>query len=92
MGKRIMTGIKWGSMLYLFLVVIDLMIELFQIDESGTVITLFGIKIISRITLHELNTTFLLDNRLLLSYAVTISLCLLVGYFWTRRGSKEPLK
>lgn len=88
MNKKLLNCFKWGNIAYLFLVSIDLLVELFQINESGTVVTLFGIKIISRITPSELNTTFLLQNRLIISYVVTMVIFLLAGYILNKRKSK----
>lgn len=92
MKKKLLNYFKWGNIVYLFLVIANLLIELFQIYESSTIVTLFGIKIITKITPNELNTTFLLDNRLLLSYSVTILLFLLIGYLLNRGKMKETKK
>ncbi|TWT12109.1 hypothetical protein [Streptococcus sp. sy004] len=90
MNKQLLHLIKRGSIFYLFLVVIDLLIELFQITKSGTIITLFGVKIISKITPNELNTTFLLHDRLLISYLVTMLAFLLGAYFVNKKKFSSP--
>lgn len=89
MNKKLLNYFKWGNITYLFLVAIDLLVELFQINESGTVLTLFGVKIISRITLSELNTTFLLHHRLIISYMVTMAVFLLAGYLLNKKKLRE---
>ena len=89
MNKKLLNYFKWGNITYLFLVAIDLLVELFQINESGTVLTLFGVKIISRITPSELNTTFLLQHRLIISYMVTMAVFLLAGYLLNKKKLRE---
>lgn len=82
MIKKLFNCFKWGNIVYIFLLVFNLLYELFQIQESGTVVTLFGIRIISDITPEQMWTTFQLDYRLLFSYLVVISLFLMIGYGW----------
>ena len=89
MNKKLLNYFKWGNITYLFLVAIALLVELFQINESGTVLTLFGVKIISRITPSELNTTFLLHHRLIISYMVTMAVFLLAGYLLNKKKLRE---
>lgn len=72
MIKNLLNAFKVGTIVYLFLVVINLIVELFAIKESGEVVTFFGIRIISKITPEELNTTFLWESRLLVTYILTI--------------------
>lgn len=72
MGKNLLNSFKIGTIVYLFLVIINLIVELFSIKESGEVVTFFGIRIISKITPEELNTTFLWESRLLVTYILTI--------------------
>ena len=83
MNKKLLNYFKWGNITYLFLVAIDLLVELFQINESGTVLTLFGVKIISRITPSELNTT------LIIFYMVTMAVFLLAGYLLNKKKLRE---
>lgn len=89
MARRILNDFKNGSITYLFLVAIDLMVELFQINTSGTVVTLFGVKIISEFTPHALTTTFLIHPRMIVSYMVTIAIFLLGSYFLRKRNLRE---
>ena len=45
-----------GSFLFIALLIVDFIIELFQINESGTVVTLLGIKILTHKTRKELSS------------------------------------
>lgn len=80
MTKKLFVCFKWANIVYIILLLLNLFYELFQIQESGTVLTLFGIKITNDITPNQMWTTFQLDFRLLLSYLVTICLFLFLGY------------
>lgn len=86
MKKQLLTYFKWGNISYLILLVIDLIVELFQITKSGTVVTLFGIRITSNITPDQLITTFYLDRRLILSYTIFIAcfLTMALGHLYIR--------
>lgn len=86
MKKQLLSYFKWGNISYLILLVIDLIVELFQITKSGTVVTLFGIRITSNITSRQLITTFYLDRRLILSYTIFIAcfLTMALGQLYIR--------
>ena len=58
-----------GSFLFIALLIVDFIIELFQINESGTVVTFLGIKIITHMTSKELTTS------ILFWYVITIIIC-----------------
>lgn len=61
-----------SSIFFIFLVVIDFIIELFQINESSTVVTLFGIKIITHMTSKELTTSLGVTSKLFFWYVIMI--------------------
>lgn len=89
MKKQLLTYFKWGNLTYLTLLVTDLIFELFQVTKSGTVVTLFGIRMISDITPNQLITTFYLDKRLILSYTILISCFLAIGAISYLQQSKK---
>lgn len=75
---------------FLVLFTLDLLVELFQINQSGKVITLFGVVIKSKFTNTELRQTFSLHYRMVLAFLVILFLNLI--YTWIihhRKISKE---
>ena len=70
-----------GSSIYLVAFMIDYIIELFSINSSGIKTTALGLKIITTMNEHSLNTTFSLTWGILISYLVFILFFMLAFYF-----------
>lgn len=66
-----------GTCIYLLLFLVDYVIELFQITQSGQKITLFGLKISTIMTNHSLNTNFTLTFKTLIMYLIFMLLWML---------------
>ena len=64
-----------GSFLFIALLIVDFITELFQINESGTVVTFLGIKIITHMTSKELTTSIGITIGILFWYVITIIIC-----------------
>ena len=61
-----------GSSIYLVVFMIDYIIELFSINSSVIKTTALGLKIITTMNEHSLNTTFSLTWGVLISYLIFI--------------------
>lgn len=59
-----------ATVIYIVIFLIDYVYELFQINESGTHITILGLKIVTKITPEELYTTFSLTWQVLITYII----------------------
>lgn len=81
---RYMKQISLASTCWLIIFILDFVIELFQVTKSGTKETVLGLKIITRMTPHELNTVFSLTFKTLISYLIFILIWLAVYYFIVR--------
>ena len=75
---------------YLVLFTLDFLIELFQINHSGKVITLFGVVIKSTFTDTELRQTFSLHYQML--FALLVILFLNLMYTWITHRRKISKK
>ena len=87
---EIFNSLKRTIISFLILFTLDLLIELFQISQSGKDITLFGVVIKSKFTNKELLQTFSLHYRMVLALLVVLFLNLI--YTWIihhRKISKE---
>ena len=73
-----------GSSIYLVAFIIDYIIELFSINSSGIKITALGLKIITNMNEHSLNTTFSLTWRVLISYLIFILFFMSAFYFFKK--------
>ena len=62
-----------GSSIYLVAFMIDYVAELFSINSSGIKTTALGLKIVTNMNEHSLNSTFSLTWRVLILYLVFIS-------------------
>ncbi|MCR1901388.1 hypothetical protein [Ligilactobacillus apodemi] len=77
-----------GSVIFLFLLAIDFSIELFQINESGTVVTLFGVKIVTIMTKQELSNSLTLTYTTLISYLLTLLVWSVIRFIISQRKEK----
>lgn len=73
-----------GSSIYLAAFMIDYIIELFSINSSGIKTTALGLKIITNMNEHSLNTTFSLTLGILISYFVFILFFMSAFYFFKK--------
>ncbi|GAA2966330.1 hypothetical protein [Ligilactobacillus murinus] len=90
MNKQLLTKcIINGSIFFLFVLALDFVIELFQINESGTVITLLGVKIITHMTSSELTTAIGLTPKVLVSYLTILSIWFGTTLIITNARSKK---
>ena len=79
LNKQLLTKyIINGSIFFLYVLGLDFVIELFQINESSTVVTLLGIKIITHMTSSELTTAIGLTPKVLISYLTILSIWLII--------------
>ncbi len=81
---RYMKQISIASICWLIVFVLDFVIELFQVTTSGTKETIFGLKIITKMTTHELNTVFSLTFKALIFYLIFILIWLIIYSFIVR--------
>ena len=70
-----------GSSIYLVVFMIDYIIELFSINSSGIKTTALGLKIITTMNEHSLNTNFSLTWEVLISYLIFILFFMFAFYF-----------
>lgn len=75
-----MKSLSIGTGIYLAIFLLDYIIELFQITQSGSKITLLGLKIETLMTKQSLNTNFSLTYRSVLSYILFISVWMILTY------------
>lgn len=70
------------SIAYIFLVVVETVVKLFQISRvnSSKVTTLLGITIDNKISNHEISTTFGLTSKLLLMYFIFLTVVYIIIY------------
>lgn len=73
-----------GSSIYLVVFMIDYIIELFSINSSGIKTTALGLKIITTMNGHSLNTTFSLTWGILISYLVFILFFMSAFHFFKK--------
>ncbi|MFT8813050.1 hypothetical protein [Oenococcus sp.] len=70
--KKYMKQLSIASSCWMLIFVLDYIIELFQIDESGVVTTLTGLRIETHITPDELNSLFSLTWQAVGLYALFV--------------------
>ena len=73
-----------GSSIYLVVFMIDYIIELFSINSSGIKTTALGLKIVTTMNEHSLNTTFSLTWEVLISYLIFILFFMFAFYFFKK--------
>ena len=73
-----------GSSIYLVAFMIDYIIELFSINSSGIKTTALGLKIVTTMNEHSLNTTFSLTWEVLISYLIFILFFMFAFYFFKK--------
>ncbi|NBK97224.1 MAG: hypothetical protein EOM50_04295 [Erysipelotrichia bacterium] len=76
----------YASLIWIVLFLFDYIYHLFQIEKSGVVTTLMGLKITTEMTISELNTQFSLTIQALLIYIIFIAIC--VALFTVARKKK----
>lgn len=81
---KYMKQISIASACWLIVFILDSVIELFQVTTSGTKETMFGLKIINKMTTHELNTVFSLTFKSLIFYLTFILIWLVIYSFIVR--------
>lgn len=82
-------NIGYGTITWLVIFVINYIYELFKINESGTIVTLTGLKITTLMTEKELYTEFSLTKQALVMYIGFIICWVIVCYFiYYRKKSK----
>ncbi len=67
---KIFKKISFATVIYFIVFLIDYVFELFQINESGTYLTILGLKIVTKMTPEELYTTFSLTWWVLITYII----------------------
>lgn len=87
--KKILDSFKWGTIVFLILTVLDLIFELFQINQSGKVVTLFGVVIESVFTSEKLEMIFSLNSRMFFAYLMTILIFLGVGFMFGKKTHRR---
>ncbi|MHA8042358.1 hypothetical protein ACWYYG_00070 (plasmid) [Staphylococcus xylosus] len=65
---------------WLILSLTDYLYELFQIDKSGTIVTLMGLRIESHITKDEINTYFSLTPQMIVSFLIILIILSLIFF------------
>lgn len=67
---RLFKKISLATVIYVVVFLIDYVIELFRITESGTHVTIMGLRIVTEMTPEELFTTFSLTWQVLITYII----------------------
>ena len=73
-----------GSSIYLVAFMIDYVAELFSINSFGIKTTVLGLKIVTNMNEHSLNTTFSLTWEVLISYLIFILFFMSAFYFFKK--------
>lgn len=81
--------IGYGTITWMVIFVINYIYELFKINESGTIITLTGLKITTLMTEKELYTEFSLTKQSLVMYISFIICWFIVCYFINYRKKSK---
>lgn len=68
--KKILKNLGISSIVYLFILVIETLYELFQIKETKEIITFLGISIKNKITSDNIMTTFGLTSKVVFTYLI----------------------
>lgn len=71
-----------SSLVYLICFFLDYIVELFSINETSVKTTIFGLKIVTKMAMHSLNTTFSLTWYTLLTYVIFVLLCELAVFIF----------
>lgn len=72
-----------SSLVYLICFFLNYIVELFSINETSVKTTIFGLKIVTKMTMHSLNTTFSLTWYTLLTYVIFVLLCELAVFIFS---------
>lgn len=67
---KLFKKISLATVIYVVVFLIDYVIELFRITDSGTHVTIMGLRIVTEMTPEELFTTFSLTWQVLLTYII----------------------
>lgn len=78
-----------SSFIYLICFLLDYIIVLFSINETSVRTTIFGLKIVTKMTPQYLNTTFSLTWYTLLTYIIFVFLCELFVFVFYREKIKK---
>ena len=95
MKRNFLRYLKWVNLTFLTLLTTDIILHLFQINETSSVLTLLGIRIDTVISPRTIDTMFSLDVRLLSTYLITLALLFPLFYvldkrFLCEKGACEP--
>lgn len=67
---KLFKKISLATVIYVVFFLIDYVIELFRITDSGTHVTIMGLRIVTEMTPEELFTTFSLTWQVLITYII----------------------
>lgn len=87
--KRLRKNLSIGTIIWLIIFLLNYVYNLFQINESGIVTTLTGLRITTVMTESELDTTFTLTLQAVIMYLIFISLWLIACYVLSKRQRLE---
>jgi hypothetical protein len=86
---KLFKKISLATVIYVVVFLIDYVIELFRITESGNHVTILGLRIVTEMTPEELFTTFSLTWQVLITYIIfTIFFIVtssLIGKFFNKK-------
>lgn len=68
-----------GFIFYVVVFFIDYGFELFQINKSGEYMTIMGLKIITKFSPHDLNTTFSLTPKIILTLVLFLAVIMIIN-------------
>ena len=85
MKRNFLRYLKWVNLTFLTLLTTDIILHLFQINETSSVLTLLGIRIDTVISPRTIDTMFSLDVRLLSTYLITLALLFPLFYVLDKR-------
>ncbi|MDR2976225.1 MAG: hypothetical protein LBV19_02785 [Streptococcaceae bacterium] len=85
--RKVFQNIGTATVVYLFILVVETLFELFQIKETREVLTFLGIMIKSRFTSHEISTTFGPTPRLAVTYLIFVTVFVLVLFVFRKKKS-----
>lgn len=86
---KLFKKISIATVIYVVVFLIDYVIELFRITESGTYVTVLGLRIVTEMTSEELFTTFSLTWQVLITYIIFTIFFIVVSSLVGKRINKK---
>lgn len=88
MNSRTIKNFGIGSLTYIVVFLADYIYELFQINTNSTIVTMLGLKIKTVMTKAQIDSTFTLTWKILITYVIFMIIWMSIFYLMRNKAVK----